>query len=331
MQTDGLGSFGHGGGAGRMARQAVAEHAGEQGAEGCAAQVGDHQIDRHGGAPQVGWDYVVDGRIDQSVIHLQQAVGGHEEREGDGGASRRHVNAGGGEGSGGQRCGCGQQQAAIGMAADDAISPGARRQGSQNACRSRPDARPDARLPHRQTVVTDEQGRKKTAETEQEELRMAPEAEIHTSAGMRSRASGAVAPTWWGGPSGPRPTPPSAFARGHDPDSIGRRAGPGGPARTRGSAPPAPRGGSCNHSSAGTSNSAGAAATASAMRQPWACATSPVMVALSITPTGTAIMKPAMARARRAAGTRSPIQLLAAGAHTASPIPTPNREAASNP
>ena len=42
-------------------------------------------------------------------------------------------------------------------------------------------------------------------------------------------------------------------------------------------------------------------------------------------PTGTAIMKPAIARARREAGTRSPIQLVAAGVHTASPIPTPSR------
>ena len=48
-----------------------------------------------------------------------------------------------------------------------------------------------------------------------------------------------------------------------------------------------------------------------------------------MTPTGTAIMKPAMARARRLAGTRSPIQLVAAGAHTASPAPTPRRETSS--
>ncbi len=42
-------------------------------------------------------------------------------------------------------------------------------------------------------------------------------------------------------------------------------------------------------------------------------------------PTGTAIMNPAIARARCDAGTRSPIQLVAAGVHTASPIPTPSR------
>lgn len=53
------------------------------------------------------------------------------------------------------------------------------------------------------------------------------------------------------------------------------------------------------------------------------------MAKLSITPTGTAIMNPAMARARRSAGNRSPIQLVATGAHTASPIPTPMRVAKS--
>jgi len=55
----------------------------------------------------------------------------------------------------------------------------------------------------------------------------------------------------------------------------------------------------------------------------------PVTAKLNRPPNGTAIMKPAMARARRPAGTRSPIQLVAAGAHTASPIPTPSRVASS--
>src|SRR5438477_10687920 len=41
----------------------------------------------------------------------------------------------------------------------------------------------------------------------------------------------------WGGPPGPRPTPPSAWLRLDETDRIDRRAGPGGPARTRGSAP----------------------------------------------------------------------------------------------
>lgn len=71
------------------------------------------------------------------------------------------------------------------------------------------------------------------------------------------------------------------------------------------------------------------AASTVAMRQPWACATAPLMAELSMMPTGTAVMKPAMARARREAGTRSPIQLAAAGVHTASPIPTPKRVASS--
>ena len=93
--------------------------------------------------------------------------------------------------------------------------------------------------------------------------------------------------------------------------------------------PTASRSGSRSHSSAGTSNAAGAAASARAARQPHACAAGPVTAELSITPTGTAIMKPAMARARRPAGTIAPIQLLAAGAQTASPIPTPRRVAAS--
>jgi hypothetical protein len=89
------------------------------------------------------------------------------------------------------------------------------------------------------------------------------------------------------------------------------------------------RSGSRNHKSAGTRSSAGAAARASAARQPHACATGPVTEALNITPTGTAIMNPAMARARCPAGTSPAIQLVAAGAHAASPIPTPNRVAAS--
>ena len=42
-------------------------------------------------------------------------------------------------------------------------------------------------------------------------------------------------------------------------------------------------------------------------------------------PIGTAIMNHASARVRRAGGTASPIQLVAAGAHAASPMPTPTR------
>jgi hypothetical protein len=79
------------------------------------------------------------------------------------------------------------------------------------------------------------------------------------------------------------------------------------------------------------SSVAGSAASASATLQPWACATGPVTAKLSIPPTGTAIMNHAMARARRSGGTTSPIQLVAAGAHTASPIPTPRRVANSMP
>ena len=119
-------------------------------------------------------------------------------------------------------------------------------------------------------------------------LTIAPEAAIHHSAGILNSENGAD------------PRPASAAAK---------------------------RTGSGNHSNAGTRTNAGAAASAKATRHPCACATGPVMAKLSITPTGTAIMKPAMARARRAAGTRSPIQLVAAGAQTASPIPTPRRVA----
>ena len=94
--------------------------------------------------------------------------------------------------------------------------------------------------------------------------------------------------------------------------------------------PAVSRAGSFSQSSAGTSKMDGAAASANAVRQPHACAAGPVIAELSITPTGTAIMKPAMARARCPAGTSAPIQLLAAGAQTASPIPTPKRVAASS-
>ena len=85
------------------------------------------------------------------------------------------------------------------------------------------------------------------------------------------------------------------------------------------------RSGSRSHSTAGTSTRPGSAAITIAIRQPCACATGPLIAELSMMPTGTAIMKIAIARARRARGTRSPIQLVAAGVHTASPIPTPSR------
>ena len=85
------------------------------------------------------------------------------------------------------------------------------------------------------------------------------------------------------------------------------------------------RSGSRSHSTAGISTRPGTAASIIAIRQPCACATGPLIAELSMMPTGTAIMKPAIARARCDAGTRSPIQLVAAGVHTASPIPTPSR------
>ena len=94
---------------------------------------------------------------------------------------------------------------------------------------------------------------------------------------------------------------------------------------------PAGRSGSLNHSTAGISTSPGTAASTIAMRQPCACATGPLIAALNMMPTGTAIMNPAMARARCATGIRSPIQLVAAGVQTASPIPTPRRVANSTP
>lgn len=104
-----------------------------------------------------------------------------------------------------------------------------------------------------------------------------------------------------------------------------RRALPGPwprPAEAAGTPPgPSSRPGSFSHSTAGT--------TASATRQPNACATGPPMAKLNMPSTATAIMSAAMARARRSAGTRSPIQLAATGAHTASPIPTPSRVASS--
>lgn len=88
-------------------------------------------------------------------------------------------------------------------------------------------------------------------------------------------------------------------------------------------ATPAP--GSRSNSNAGASTSPGSAATASATLQPKACATGPPTEKLRKPPTGTAIMNHAMARVRRAAGTRSASQLVAAGAQTASPTPTPSR------
>ena len=54
------------------------------------------------------------------------------------------------------------------------------------------------------------------------------------------------------------------------------------------------------------------------------------MAKLSAPPMGTPSMKTAMARERRAGGNRSPIQLVAAGAQTASPTATPSRETSSS-
>ena len=98
--------------------------------------------------------------------------------------------------------------------------------------------------------------------------------------------------------------------------SAGMRASVANDPPVRGAGPlPPPRAGSGRESSTGTSSAAGAAATAIATRQPNACATGPLIAKLSMMPAGTPIMKVAMARARRAAGTRSPIQLADVGAH----------------
>jgi len=87
----------------------------------------------------------------------------------------------------------------------------------------------------------------------------------------------------------------------------------------------APRAGSRTSSNNGNRIIAGAAALTSAVRHPHACAIGPHNKKLSAPPIGTPNMNKDSTRARRFAGNRSPIQLVPAGAHTASPTPTPSR------
>src|SRR5271165_6377594 len=63
------------------------------------------------------------------------------------------------------------------------------------------------------------------------------------------------------------------------------------------------------------------------MRQPYVDATSPLTYAPRKYPAGKPSMKTASARPRFAAGYKSPISELPAGAQTASPTPTPSRAA----
>src|SRR4051794_39877348 len=81
----------------------------------------------------------------------------------------------------------------------------------------------------------------------------------------------------------------------------------------------APRLGSCKSTRAGTSSSAGTAATTIAVRHPNACATGPLQKLLSARPMGTPSMNSASAPERLCEGNRSPSQLVATGAQTASP------------
>src|SRR5271156_136843 len=87
----------------------------------------------------------------------------------------------------------------------------------------------------------------------------------------------------------------------------------------------APRAGSWTRSNRGTRRIAGAAALTIAVRQPHPCAIGPHNKKLSAPPTGTPSMNSDRKRARRFAANRSPIQLVPAGAQTASPTPTPSR------
>src|SRR5580658_2034266 len=89
----------------------------------------------------------------------------------------------------------------------------------------------------------------------------------------------------------------------------------------------APRAGSCRRSKRGTRRIAGAAALTIAVRQPHRCAIGPHNKKLSAPPTGTPSMNSDKTRARRFTANRSPIQLVPAGAQTASPTPTPSRVA----
>ena len=73
------------------------------------------------------------------------------------------------------------------------------------------------------------------------------------------------------------------------------------------------------------STSPGTPATKNAAGQPWCSATAPLTKKLSANPSGRPSMNTDIARARRSAGTRSPISELAAGAQLASPTPTPSR------
>src|SRR6266566_4932244 len=93
----------------------------------------------------------------------------------------------------------------------------------------------------------------------------------------------------------------------------------------------APRIGSCNVSSAGISSSAGTAASTMAARHPKACATGPLQKLLNARPMGTPSMNSASAPERLCDGNRSPSQLVATGAQTASPTATPSREKSRKP
>src|SRR5437016_7526990 len=109
---------------------------------------------------------------------------------------------------------------------------------------------------------------------------------------------------------------------------VGGRRRPGADVPTAGTGcvSLAPRRGSSSISNVGTSTSAGAAATTMAARQPCACASGPLEKYASAPPNGTPNMNNASTRERLSAGKRSPSQLVAAGAHVASPSPTPTRE-----
>src|SRR5262249_56364056 len=74
----------------------------------------------------------------------------------------------------------------------------------------------------------------------------------------------------------------------------------------------------------------GRAATETAGGRPRCSATGPLTKKLSANPSGRPSMNNDLARARRSAGTRSPISELATGAQLASPTPTPSRSVKSD-
>ena len=87
----------------------------------------------------------------------------------------------------------------------------------------------------------------------------------------------------------------------------------------------APRSGSRMNRIAMVQRMPGIPATKNAERQPYSLATVPLTAKLRATPTGSPSIKIARAFARQPAGKRSPINDVAAGAHDASPTPTPSR------